>query len=325
MNNTFKNIDIEGVLFFDTEIVRRNKELDINSKEFELYQKKIRNRDTDELPTSEEVVDHYNKRAALKVGYSTIICATVGKVIEGVLYLRSFIGTEEDILKNLYAKFQSSKYICGANILYFDLPVCRINSLRYRNLPHLIPEQYNESGRKSWHMEKSVIELLDIFKGTHYSNSSLDEICYHLGIESPKTDLDGSQVSETYYEGGGIKIIEPYCKRDVFAVVNIFCHLQGKPLFESYVDANEAEGILPEEKESSVLERIYKSKELTLKDKEELQTILKKKKLAKKDKEIVKDIVTKLYINCEIFKSDTSQTAQQKEKQIEEILNEITP
>ena len=57
MNLNFKKIPIEKTLFFDCETVRLNEELDPNSKEFELYQKKIRNRDTDELPSTEEIAN----------------------------------------------------------------------------------------------------------------------------------------------------------------------------------------------------------------------------------------------------------------------------
>jgi hypothetical protein len=45
MNKTLKLINEESVLFFDIEVVRKNKELDLNSKEFELFQKKTRNKE----------------------------------------------------------------------------------------------------------------------------------------------------------------------------------------------------------------------------------------------------------------------------------------
>ena len=54
MNISFKRLPIEKTLFFDIETVRLNNDLDVNSKEFELYRKKLRNRDTDEGPAVEE-------------------------------------------------------------------------------------------------------------------------------------------------------------------------------------------------------------------------------------------------------------------------------
>ena len=49
MNKVMQSLNIEKILFIDIEVVRKTKELDINSREFELYQKKIRNKETDEL------------------------------------------------------------------------------------------------------------------------------------------------------------------------------------------------------------------------------------------------------------------------------------
>ncbi len=37
MNKKFKNVDIEECCFFDIETVSKNEELDLNSKEFELW------------------------------------------------------------------------------------------------------------------------------------------------------------------------------------------------------------------------------------------------------------------------------------------------
>lgn len=323
MNQAFKNINIEDVLFYDLETVRKSKELDINSKEFELYQKKIRNKDTDELPTSEDTITHYKKFAALRVGYNKIVCATTGKVIDGKLYLRSFIGLEEDVIKGLYSKFQTSKYICGFNILAFDGVMARVNSLKYEGVSEMLPEQYNDSGKKSWELKK-VIDTLEIFKGSHWSNSSLDEVCYHLGIESPKNGIEGSQVSEVYYNGG-IDKIEEYCKGDVFAIVNIFCKLQLKPIFTEYIDINKLEGELPEEKELTVLEKLYQQNAFTSEIKKELEKTLSKKKITQKDKEGIKDILIGVYTRSDFEHNDqdSKKTIEAKTKEIEEWLKTI--
>ena len=55
MNQTIKKVNQEKILFMDIEDVRRSKELDINSREFELYRKKTRNRETDEYLPNDEV------------------------------------------------------------------------------------------------------------------------------------------------------------------------------------------------------------------------------------------------------------------------------
>jgi len=318
MNQTFRNINIEEVLFYDLELVRFSKELDINSKEFELYQKKIRNRDTDELPSDTETLDHYRQWAALKMGYNKIVCATVGKVINDVVYLRSFVGEEEDILKNLFGKFQASKFLSGFNIRDFDGAMARVNSLRYGDLALQIPEQFNDSLKKSWNLDK-IIELMDAFKGSHWSNASLDEVCYHLGLPSPKeSGVEGSQVSEVYYSEG-VAGVEQYCKQDVFAVVNIFRRLQQKPIYSSYVDANEIEGNIVPGKEISLLERLYISSTFSPEIKSEIEEMLKQKPPSEEDKKNLKKILLAHYQ----VKGDKVGIKKQKEEEINKYIDSL--
>jgi len=78
MNQTIKKVNQEKILFMDIEDVRRSKELDINSREFELYRKKTRNRETDEYLPNDEVVKEYQKKGALKMCYTKIVCIGVG-------------------------------------------------------------------------------------------------------------------------------------------------------------------------------------------------------------------------------------------------------
>lgn len=324
MNNSFKNINIEEVLFFDLEVVRKSENLDINSKEFELYQKKIRDRSTDELPTTEETVEHYKKFAALKMNYNKVVCATVGRVVDSILYLRSYVGQESEVLKGLYSKFQGMKYISGFNVLEYDCVMARVNSLQYEGVSELIPEQFNDSNKKSWDL-KGILDLMNVFKGTHWANPSLDEVCYHLGIKSPKEgDIEGSQVSEIYYKEG-VEKIEAYCKKDVFAVVNLFCRLQGKPQFADYIDANAAENSMPVEKELSVLERLYQTNSFSAEIKKELEKTLKKKKITDKDKEGIKEIVLAVYIrdDFENNQQDGKKVIESKTQEVEEWLKTL--
>ena len=69
MNINFKKIPIEKVLFFDIETVRKTENLEPTSKEYELYRKKIRNKETDELPSEEDTLLDYKKRAPLKYSF----------------------------------------------------------------------------------------------------------------------------------------------------------------------------------------------------------------------------------------------------------------
>ena len=289
MNQNFRGIRIEDVLFFDAEVVKNQENIDVESKEFKLFRKKLRNKETNELPNIEETIVEYNRIAGLKITYNKVVCISVGAVKEGKLYLKSYIGDEKTVIESFYKKTQEYNYIAGMNVIFYDLPTIRVNALRHGDIILNLPDKYNDSGKKEWEL-KSVIDLMNFFKGSHYVNSSLDEISEHLGLPSSKEDgIDGSQVSKVYYEGG-IKIIEQYCKRDVLNCVNIFQKFQFKDPYLEFVDIDKL-NIVEVVEEQPLLQKIYATKAVTKEDKEQLKEILKKNKISKREKEIVFDLI----------------------------------
>ena len=112
MNQTIKRVNQEKILFMDIEDVRRNKELDINSREYELYEKKTRNRDTDEYLPSEEVISQYKKKAALKMCYTKIVTIGVGFIKNEEVHIKALEGTEEEIIKQFCLIAQNVDYMC---------------------------------------------------------------------------------------------------------------------------------------------------------------------------------------------------------------------
>lgn len=289
MNQTIKRINEEKVLFFDLEVVRKNKDLDINSKEFKLFQKKTRNKETDELLPNNEVIEQYNKRAALKMCYTKIVSVGVGFIKEGEVHIKALEGDEESILKQFCAIANSFDYICGANILAYDLPMVAVNGMRYFDVTETLVDRFLTSGKKPWNLDR-CLDLMDIFKGTHYANTSVDEMCYHFEIESPKTDLDGSMVSEEYWTNG-IDKINKYVKQDVFANVNIFKKMRFEQSFISFIDKNNTSTIEPFTEEKPILVQLFETKQFSKEVKDYLSSL----KIAKKDKETVKKLVLAHY------------------------------
>jgi predicted PolB exonuclease-like 3'-5' exonuclease len=272
MNKTIKGLDIEKVLFFDIEVVRSQDKLDIDSKEFELFQKKMRNRDTDELPTDEQTIDLYNRKAGLRMCFNKIVCISCGAVRDGQLYIKSYTGTEEEIINAFYKKCMEFDYLAGYNVLYYDLPMIQINAIRYNGIEE-IPERFSTSGKKPWNMDR-IVELMDVVKGTHFTNASLDEVCFHLNVPSSKEGgIDGSQVSDVYYKEG-VERISAYCDRDVFATVNVFRKLVGEEMFADYVDINTIQGQDGLE-ETPVLKAILNRGKILAKEYKELERVAK--------------------------------------------------
>lgn len=318
MNKAMQSLNIEKILFMDIEVVRKTKELDINSREFELYQKKIRNKETDELLPSDEVIEDYKKRAALKMGYTTIVSIGVGFVKDGEVHIKALDeGSEEDIIKQFCTISQSFDYICGMNIIGYDLPMLIVNGFRYFNVVEVLPDRFVTSGKKPWEL-KSIIDLMDQFRGTHYANCSLDEILYHFGLNSSKTELDGSKVSDEYWDNGVDKISE-YVKQDVFANVNVFRKMRFEEIFENFKDKNSFKV-----EKLPLLERLYQNNYLSDEIKVEIQGLTKKKKITVKDKKNLKDILESSYIRSTFMANDDKATVERKQKEIEEFLKTLT-
>lgn len=315
MNQTLKKVNEEKVLFFDIEDVRRSKELDINSREFELFRKKTRNRETDEYLPNNEVILEYIKKGALKMGYTTIVSIGVGFVKEGQVHIKALEGTEEDIIKQFCTIAQSFDYVCGANIIKFDLPMLSNNGYRYFDVCEVLPDRFVVNGKKPWNIDK-VIDLQDIFQGTHYSPSSLDEVCYHFGIPSSKTDIEGSQVSEEYWTNG-VERINRYVKQDVFASVNVFKKMRFEEVFDSFIDKNELSNLEGFTEELPLLQKIYTSGKITEDNRKEIQSLITEP--TEEDKINIKKILLAHYQQ----KGDKVVVKKQKEQEINEFIDNL--
>ena len=126
MNNKVRRQDLEKLLFLDIETVRRNKELEINSKEYDLYAWKLRDKETSKLPPSNEVLEHYKLNGALYPEFNKIICITIGFIKGNTLHLKSLTGEQKEIIEQFYGILNSTGFIpCGHNIIQFDLPTIR--------------------------------------------------------------------------------------------------------------------------------------------------------------------------------------------------------
>jgi len=317
MNQTLKKVDQEKILFMDIEDVRRVKELDINSREFELFRKKTRNRETDEYLPNDEVILEYQKKAALKMCYTKVVCIGVGFIKDGEVHIKSLEGSEEEVIKQFCTIAQSFDYICGSNQIAFDMPMIVNNGYRYFDVCEVLPDRFITSGKKQWNLDK-LLDLQEIFKGTHYYASSLDEMCYHFDLPSPKSDLDGSQISDEYWENGITKISK-YVKQDVFACVNLFKKMRFEQPFETFIDKNESTNIEIFTEERPILEKLYHTKQFN----EEVKDYLKGLKIIKKDKPTVEKLVLAHYLEKIEITTKNKKELQEINKQRTDIVKQF--
>ena len=251
--------------------------------------------------------------------YTKIVSIGVGFIKDGQVHIKALEGTEEEVIRQFCTIANSFDYICGANIIAFDIPMIIVNGMRYFNVSEHLNDKYITSGKKPWEL-KSIIDLLDQFRGTHYGNSSVDEMCFHFGLESSKSEIDGSMVSDDYWENGVDKI-NIYVKKDVFANINIFKKMRFEQPFETFIDKNELTTVEPFTEEQPLLQKIYKATNISEETRKQIQERLSKKKVSKKDKEYLEDILSSLYVNSAMFSADKPEIKERKKQEIKEIIN----
>lgn len=183
---------------------------------------------TDDL-TDDDVSEYFQDKAAIYAEYAKVVCVSMG-VIKGegdtaMLRITSFADPDErDILKKLSdlmaAHFYDphSSYLCGHNVREFDIPfLCRRYLINNMTLPTLL----KVGGLKPWQVPY-ILDTLDLWKfGDYKYYSSLDLLCTVLDIPSPKSDMNGSQVTKAFWEGR-LDDIRHYCERDVVATVRLY-------------------------------------------------------------------------------------------------------
>ena len=245
--------------------------------------------------------------------------------------------------------------LLGHAAKYFDYPfLCKrfvINSIQ-------IPVLLDTAHQKPWE-SRNMCTNQDIWKmGGSGAGSSLQALCTALNIPISKVDLVGDEVGSAYYRGE-VERIAQYCTLDTIATFNVVRRIKGEKVFQfdevtpvkentqkeelklvpkkstiakavnkvevpkkvEAVDTREPEDVLFEK--LPILHKLVNATEILPETRQELTELLKKKKMTKKDRAIVEDILVNLYINTEMFKSDTLILQEVKKAEIQELLNKI--
>lgn len=278
MNKKSRNTSPESLLFWDIETVRRQKELDINSEEFSLYQYKFRDKDSGELMPNEEVIKHYEKNAALYPAFNKIVCISVGFIKGDTLYYKALTGDQKDIITEFYSLYNSNNLVSTTyNGLRFDTPMVRIKAFE-SGVEVLAKDEISDADVKPWEMSANNLDIMDLIKGAYYNPLSFAECCFLFGVKTPKGDISGADVSRVYWEedGKGLDRIAKYCNEDVRALAELFCSITGrKEYIKNFVDKT---GVKVEK--PKLFEAIANSKSIT--KEQETQILADLKTLKKK-------------------------------------------
>lgn len=207
---------------FDIETVGQYKDFNTfkisDEKGSALFEKKCLKSKWDiEHGTIEEA---YLQTAPIVSTFGKIVCISFGYKHNDEYKISSFYGDDEkeivDKFNELLKKIETKAFnLSGYRIAYFDIPWIMHKLHKYGIKPANILSIY---GKKPWEMR--IVDMADDWKQKFAWVSSFDEVCYEIGVQSPKSELNGSEVHNAYWNGHLLKVKE-YCENDVKASLNV--------------------------------------------------------------------------------------------------------
>lgn len=194
---TFKSNDLRGAKLFEGKYNKMNWEEKYGSIE-----------------------EAYLDNAGIISTYGRIVCISFGFLDDkGEKKIRSFYGDDEkDIVEsfnNLLKKIETKNFnLSGFRILYFDIPWVLHKLHKYGIEPTNMIYMYD---KKPWDMR--ITDMSDDWKGKFAWAFSFDEMCYEIGVQSPKDNMNGSEVHKAYWNGE-VDNIRQYCEKDVSSSID---------------------------------------------------------------------------------------------------------
>ncbi|WP_343034264.1 3'-5' exonuclease [Fulvivirga lutimaris] len=226
--------DIKNILFLDIETVGQT--TDYQGLDERL--KKQWARKASFLKKEEDISDEqlFLDRAGIYAEFGKVVVIGLGYFhIEGEevqLRTKALSGDDEKELllefKHLLSKMAPDVRLCAHNGKEFDFPYL---SRRMLINGIALPTALNLSGKKPW--EVNHLDTMDMWKFGDWKNyTSLDLLATIFGIESSKTDMDGSMVNTVYHEQKDLNKIAKYCLQDVVVTAKLYTKLQSIDLPE---------------------------------------------------------------------------------------------
>ncbi|MBK6989672.1 MAG: 3'-5' exonuclease [Bacteroidetes bacterium] len=214
---------IQNILFIDIETVPQHPEYSrVPERMKKLWDKKCENFKEDKMPYE------FYERAGIYSEFGKIVCICCGYFNDQQIFVEEeFYGHDEKAIllsfKNLISNkfYLNNKVLCAHNGKEFDFPY-----ISRRMLIHNIqlPSMLEIAGKKPW--EVKHLDTMELWKfGDYKSYTSLDLLAAVFNITTPKDDIDGSKVGETYWKNDDLQRIVVYCKKDVRTLCEIYMRI----------------------------------------------------------------------------------------------------
>ena len=228
--SSFTAPKLSDILFLDIETVHEMKSYNqISHRTQHLRSKKataIKKREKDFEQRSDEEL--WYEKAGIFAEFGKIVVISVWRIdASDKIHIRSYYWDNEksllqefcDMLDEHYCK--PACYLCWHNAIEFDVPyLCRRALIHRLTLPRIMP----------FHRQKprdmKILDTMQMRKfGDRKAYTSLDLLCNIFNISTPKSDIDGSQVSSVYWNNNNLERIKEYCERDVGALIEVYKRL----------------------------------------------------------------------------------------------------
>ncbi|WP_068596604.1 3'-5' exonuclease [Vaginella massiliensis] len=219
-----KPLSLNKILFLDIETVPEFSSWNLMEERAQkLWTDKTAFQRKDEISPEE----FYHEKAGIYAEFGKIICISCGIIHQDRIRIKSFYGHNEEKLLNNFAQLLQERYqqedqlLCAHNGKEFDFPYMA-RRLLIHQIP--IPNILQLQGKKPWEIQH--LDTMDMWKFGDYKHyTSLDLLAHVLGIDTPKDDIDGSQVASVYYTEKDLDRIVRYCEKDVVTLINIFLRM----------------------------------------------------------------------------------------------------
>lgn len=327
------NISTRYIVSLDIETVRIEENFENLSEDWQSAWE-YKNKQGGEVPTYEELSDLWNKKAPLYAEFSKVcaVSLTFLDANEERLLCKEFYGEDEErllrelkeFLDRISAKSKDFRLV-GHGAKYFDYPfLCKRYVIKELDIPLILDTAH----LKPWE-SMNLCTNADVWKmGGTGSGSSLQALCTALSLPISKVDLVGDEVGNAYFKGE-YERIGRYCSLDTIATFNVIRKIKKEKIFkfEEVVYIDEP----VEEKEITILERLFNTKQL---NKDDLTKYLKdrglNKKTPAKEKAELKKIVIAHYLekidimDFEDVKKEKKATNEKRIEEINKLIDDIT-
>lgn len=315
MNSDFIKIKEDSVVFIHPIFLPAYEDIREDEETLRVYGHKIRDKETGELPSEEDIIKDYEKNAGKKMTFNRVYSVAIGIFSEGKIQIQYISGTEEENLQYLFPFISQYNYLGGFGLLSFGLPMIINNGWRYTNVLSHVPDRFITSGKKPWNLN-NIIDLMDVFKGTHFVNSSLSDIAYHFRIKDERT-VDSEDLYLLWKEGKTGEIRD-YAIASMSLMMRVFLSMKHKnnDVEEVFVMSPEA----PLEEERNVIKDIINTNTIPEDVKDKLGKDA-EEGIPEEDQERLEEILTSAYVKTDFINmdSDNKATRLDKEQEVKDI------